>query len=180
MSEPGIVLPRAAAAEQATPLPAILRKRKFFRQNNLAGYGFLAPWLIGFFLFALIPILISLALAFTDFDVLSGNGKFIGLQNFQRMFFQDPRYWKSVSATIKFVGISVPFRLMFALGVAMLLNTKHRGVHWYRAVYYLPSLIGGSVAIAVMWRQVFGYDGLVNAILAGLGIPGTNWLGNPQ
>src|SRR3954462_2579111 len=99
MSEPGIALPRPAAAEQPTPSSAILRKRNPFKRNNLTGYVFLSPWLIGFFLFAFIPMAISLALAFTDYDML-GSPKFIGLQNFQRMFFEDPRYLKAVTATL--------------------------------------------------------------------------------
>jgi multiple sugar transport system permease protein len=70
--------------------------------------------------------------------------------------------------------------LAFALGVAMLLNTKRRGVYWYRAAYYVPSVIGGSVAVAVMWAQIFGREGVANAVVAALGLPPVRWLGNPQ
>ena len=149
------------------------------RRNNAIGYLFISPWLIGFFLFALIPIAMSLWLAFTDYDLLSG-GEFIGLQNFQRMFFQDVRYGRSLAATVKYVALAVPLRLIFALAVAMLLNTKRRGVYWFRAAYYIPSIIGGSVAVAVMWRQLFGTDGVVNAISALFGAEPVSWLGNPD
>lgn len=155
------------------------RPNKDFRENNFAGYLFISPWLIGFFLFALIPIGISLWLAFTDYDIL-GDWKFIGLENFQRMFFKDIRYGHALEATFKYVLTSVPLRLIFALGVAVLLNAKRRGVYWYRAAYYIPSVIGGSVAVAVMWRQIFGRDGFVNGIGLALGLPPVNWLGNPD
>jgi len=96
------------------------------------------------------------------------------------MFFQDIRYGRSLSATFKYVAFSVPLRLIFALAVAMLLNTKRRGVYWFRAAYYIPSIIGGSVAVAVMWRQLFGSQGVINAITALVGFEPVNWLGNPQ
>jgi len=140
------------------------------------GYLFISPWLIGFFLFSLIPIVASLALAFTDYDLLSSDIRFVGLDNFDRMFYHDLRYWKSVRATLNYVAAAVPLRLTFALGVALLLNTKRRGVFFYRAAYYTPSIVGGSVAIAVMWRQIFGTDGLVNGV-TGLDI---RWFGDPR
>jgi multiple sugar transport system permease protein len=178
MSKPVAALPAAAVAEQ--PLTQVSKrpktKNKNFKQNNLAGYLFISPWLIGFFLFGLLPLVISFALAFTDYDVLSG-GEYIGLANFERMFFDDVRYGRSVAATFRYVLVSVPLRLAFALAVAMLLNTKRRGVYWYRAAYYIPSVIGGSVAVAVMWRQLFGREGLVNAVatLARLGASQLVW-----
>src|SRR5690606_29284733 len=89
-------------------------------------------------------------------------------------------YGRSLSATFKYVAFSVPLRLIFALAVAMLLNTKRRGVYWFRAAYYIPSIIGGSVAVAVMWRQLFGSQGVINAITALVGFEPVNWLGNPQ
>ncbi|HHY57156.1 MAG TPA: sugar ABC transporter permease [Chloroflexi bacterium] len=139
------------------------------------GYLFISPWLIAFFAFTLIPIIASLFLAFTNYDVLNPNWKWVGLQNFERMFTRDPRYIKSLQATFYYAFLAIPLRLIFALAVAMLLNTNRRGVAGYRAAYYAPSIIGGSVAVAVMWREIFGSDGLINAIL------GTEvaWLGNP-
>lgn len=154
------------------------RKHRF-GQNNLVGYLFISPWLIAFFLFVLIPMIVSFGLSFTNYNVL-GSWQFTGLENFQRMFFEDRRYWRSVNATVQYVIFAVPLRLIFALAVAMLLNTKRRGVSFYRAAYYAPSVVGGSIAVAVMWRSIFSRDGLMNFLLAGLGIPATNWLGNPS
>jgi multiple sugar transport system permease protein len=152
------------------------RTQYSIKRNNLVGYMFISPWLIGFFVFSLIPILASLVLAFTNYDLLSPDIKFIGLDNFDRMLYHDLRYWKSVRATINYVVAAVPLRLVFALAVAMLLNVKRRGVFLYRAAYYAPSIVGGSVAIAVMWRQIFGTDGLVNAV-TGADI---RWFGDPK
>jgi multiple sugar transport system permease protein len=152
------------------------RTQYSIKRNHLVGYLFISPWLIGFFVFSLIPILASLVLAFTNYDLLSPDIKFIGLDNFDRMFYHDLRYWKSVRATINYVVAAVPLRLTFALAVAMLLNAKRRGVFLYRAAYYAPSIVGGSVAIAVMWRQIFGTDGLVNAV-TGADI---RWFGDPK
>lgn len=147
--------------------------------NHLMGYLFIAPWLIGFFLFTLLPIVISFGLAFTSYDILSPP-QWVGLDNFRQMFFEDRRYWNAVRATFLYVFTAVPLRLMFALAVALLMNQAFQLIGLYRAVYYLPSLMGGSVAVAVMWRQIFGNDGLVNAALAPLGINGPNWLGSPS
>lgn len=163
--------------------PEITRQKKNrdFKLNNFAGYMFISPWLIGFMLFTMVPMVISAFLAFTNFDTLSLQGHFTGLENFQRMFSEDPRYWRSVNATLKYVLFSVPLRLSAALFIAMLLNTGRRGVYIYRAAYYIPSMIGGSVAVAVMWRQLFGTDGLVNAFLLIIGIDDKiRWLGNPD
>jgi multiple sugar transport system permease protein len=156
------------------------RRRAAYRRHNLAGYTFIAPWLICFFAFTLIPMVASLYLAFTDYDILSATPHWVGLRNLQRMFFEDPRYWRSVRATFYYVMIAVPMRLAFALGVAMLLNTYRRGVSVYRAIYYAPSVVGGSVAVAVMWRQIFGTDGLINAVTRLFGIAPVTWLGNPR
>jgi multiple sugar transport system permease protein len=96
------------------------------------------------------------------------------------MFFSDVRYWKSVQATFKYVFAAIPLRLVFALALAMLLNNGRRLISTYRAAYYAPSIIGGSVAVAIMWRQLLGTDGAVNAILALFGIPGKTWIGDPD
>lgn len=149
------------------------------RINTIYGYVFISPWLIGFFVFVLIPMAATLLLGFTDYDLFSAP-HWTGLKNFHRMFFDDPRYWKSVKATLYFAFVAVPLRLTFALFVAMVLNTKHRGLEIYRAVFYMPSVVGTSVAIAVMWRKIFSQDGLVNALLNLIGISvEISWLGNP-
>jgi multiple sugar transport system permease protein len=161
--------------DQAGPRKA----RSRFGQHNLVGYLFISPWLIAFFLFAFIPMAVSLGLSFTDYHILRG-WHYIGLDNFHRMFYEDRRYWRSVSATVKYVVFAVPLRLAFALAVAMLLNTKRRGVSIYRAAYYAPSVVGGSIAVAVMWREIFAREGLANYLMSQLGQPRIWWLGHPD
>ncbi|MEM6428240.1 MAG: sugar ABC transporter permease [Deinococcota bacterium] len=151
------------------------RTRRNAKNNNFVGYLFISPWLVIFLLFTLIPMLASLFLAFTDYDLL-GSWRFVGFENFNRMFRWDFRYLNSVRATLKYVAFAVPLRLVFALLVAMLLNTTHRGLYFYRAAYYAPSIIGGSVAVAVMWREIFGSEGLINTIFRS----DTIWLGDPR
>jgi len=146
--------------------------------SQRAGYLFLLPWLIGFFCLTLGPTLTSLYLSFTDFNLLQPP-RWNGLANYVRMFTTDPRFWGAVQVTITYVVFSVPAKLLFALGIALLLDKGIRGLTVYRAIFYLPSLLGASVAIAVLWRQVFGGDGLVNAALAVFGIAGPSWISNP-
>ncbi|MFN8471163.1 MAG: sugar ABC transporter permease [Anaerolineae bacterium] len=172
-----IVSDEARAAGRATSRSAARPRRR--RNNNLAGYLFISPWLIGFLLLTAVPMLASLYFAFTDYSILSPP-KWVGLANFDQMFFHDPRYWKSVQATFYYVFVAVPLRLAFALAVAMLLNNHRRGVGTFRAAYYAPSIIGGSVAVAVMWRQIFGTQGVINGITAIVGIPAVTWLGDPK
>lgn len=150
------------------------------RRNTIAGYLFISPWLIGFFGLTLVPIIGSLYLSFTSYDIFTAP-QWIGVDNFRRMFFADARYWSSVGATVYFAFFAVPLRLAFALVVALILNTRHRGLGLYRAAYYAPSILGTSVAVAVMWREIFGSRGLVNALLGGVGIQQRiAWLGDPR
>jgi multiple sugar transport system permease protein len=172
-SIPGEELLRVGTGERSVAGRARARAR------NIAGYAFIAPWLIGFLGFTLLPMGASLYLAFTDYDILTPP-RWVGLENFRRMFLQDRRFLQSVSVTLFYVALAVPLRLAFALGLAMLLNTGRRGLSVYRAVYYAPSIVAGSVAVAVMWRQVFGTQGVVNAGLALLGVPRVSWLGDPD
>lgn len=168
----------ASIARQTSSSVSSARKKRAIL-NNLTGYLFISPWLIVFFVFTVIPILASLYLSFTNYDILSAP-VWSGLANYERMFFKDPRYWKAVSSTFFYVFTAIPLRLIFALLIAMLLNNSHRLTPTFRAAFYAPSIIGGSIAVAVMWREVFGKAGLVNFILAFIGIPPTNWLGNPS
>lgn len=148
-------------------------------KRNGAGYLFLAPWLIGFLCLTLGPALASLYLSFTRFDLLTAP-EFIGAQNYVRMATADPKFAASMKVTLLYVALSVPFKLAFALAVAMILNRGMRGLPVYRAIFYLPSLLGTSVAIAVLWRQLFAADGLVNSLLAQIGIIGPSWISNPN
>jgi len=148
--------------------------------NDLSGYLFISPWLVGFIALTLAPLLASLYFSFTNYDILSP-ARWTGLENFKKMFFNDPRYWKSVKATLYYAVFAVPLRLGVALAVAMFLNRKRRGIAAYRALFYAPSIVGDSVAVAVMWRQIFGGEGLINACMRLVGLPGkTLWLADPR
>ncbi|MFI9845231.1 carbohydrate ABC transporter permease [Nonomuraea sp. NPDC051941] len=144
-----------------------------------AAYLFLLPWFAGLLLLTGGPILASLALSFTDFDLLTAPS-FVGLDNYARMLTDDPHFVNAVRVTLIYVVFSVPLSGAFALLVAVLLNRPVRGIGVYRAAYYLPSLLGGSVAVAILWRQIFGADGLINDALSYFGIVGPSWISTPQ
>lgn len=151
---------------------------RFFVRNT-PGYVFLAPWLIGFFCLAAGPILVSFFLSFTKYDMIS-DPRWVGLAQYEYMFFKDKRFVKALQVTFTYVFLAVPARLIFALAVAMILDKGIRNIGFYRAVYYLPSILGSSIAIAILWRQIFDQDGVVNIILKYFGIDGPNWVGNPE
>lgn len=142
-------------------------------------YLFLLPWFIGLIFLAVIPFLYSLFLSFTDFDMFTAP-EWIGLNNYREMLFDDNRFIKSLKVTFIYVFVGVPIELVVALFLAMLMNKGIRGLGIYRAIYYIPYLFGGSVAIAVLWRRVFGVDGLVNQFLGTFGIDGISWIGTPS
>src|SRR5690606_32466070 len=102
-----------------------------------------------------------------------------GLDNIIEMF-GDARFWNSFRVTLIYVFCGVPLQLGLALALALLLDKGMRGLAFYRSIFYLPSLLGGSVAIAILWRQVFGKEGLVNGFLAWFGIDGPGWIGHPD
>jgi multiple sugar transport system permease protein len=144
-------------------------------REDIAGYLFISPWLIGFFAFSIIPILFSFYFSFTDYDILA-SPIFSGLANFRRMV-KDPMFWKAVKVTFHYAFVSVPARLIFAFFVAALFKRAARMIRVYQAAYYLPSLVGGSIAVAVMWRRMFMSDGAVNLFLRSIGINSTiSWI----
>ncbi len=147
--------------------------------DNKAAYLFLLPWLIGLAVITIGPMIASLYLSFTDYSLLAPP-EWIGLKNYERML-NDPRLLNSLKVTFTYVLVSTPLQLALALGIAVLLNRGMRGLAFYRSVFYLPSLMGSSVAIAILWRQIFGTSGLVNQILTSLGVqnpPG--WIADPN
>lgn len=157
-----------------------LKKSVFKSKDNAVGYLLLAPWLAGFVLMWLIPMMISIYYSFTDFNLLN-EPKMIGIENYVRIFTQDETFWQALKVTFIYVLVLVPLRLAFALFVAMLLNKKHKGLGLYRTLYYVPSIIGGSIAVSVVWKQIFGNKGVVMSILAAFGIQqSTSFLGNPK
>ncbi|MFC8151512.1 sugar ABC transporter permease [Bacillus paralicheniformis] len=138
------------------------------RIDNLAGYAFISPFIIGFLCFTVIPMGASLFLSFTSYDLFTAP-KWVGLDNYKAMLTDDEKYWVSLKVTFYYVLAGVPLRLAFALFIAVILNRAEKGVGIYRTLFYLPSIIGGSVAVAIMWRNVFGNDGVINALLFFLG-----------
>ena len=149
------------------------------QQENLYGYLFLLPWFVGMIAITIGPILASLALAFTDYSVLSAP-HWVGLANFVTMLTADPRYLDSVHTTLMYVGISVPLVLVWGLALALVLNQGLKLLPVFRAIFYIPSLLGSSVAVAILWFYMFGKDGLINLALRPLGIDGPSYIGNPS
>lgn len=157
-----------------------MKKKSLTGYHNGLGYALLAPWLIGFLLLHLIPMIVSIYYSFTDFNLLKAPN-FIGLDNYVRMFTQDKTFIQTLKVTFTYVFCLVPLRLAFALGIAMLLNTKHRGSGLYRTFYYIPSIIGGSIAVSIVWKQIFGNKGVIMSLLGVFGIEQrTSLLGNPD
>ena len=165
-----------AAGVERTVTPSVWSR---LWSANGPGYLFLLPWFIGFFGLTVGPIITSFYLSFTNFNLLNPPD-WVGLANYQRIFFADPKFAASMRVTFFFVIFSVPLKLAFALGVALLLNRGMKGLPIYRAVFYLPSLLGASVAIAVLWRQLFQGNGVVNQFLAVFGIQGPSWISHPS
>jgi multiple sugar transport system permease protein len=127
-------------------------------------------------------MLLSLYLSFTNYDILTpwSDVKWVGLDNYQRAFSSDPTFWHSVQVTVTFALIAVPLKLAAALGVALLLHRETRGVGLFRGLFYLPSLLGGSVALAMVWTRMFNADGAFNQLLAIFGIKGEAWVNDPD
>ncbi len=167
------------ASNEAGNAPRAVRKRVKNGANHLAGYIFISPWLIGFLLLTLWPIAQSFYLSFTDYSLLE-DPVWTGTSNYVNIFTNDSTFTKSLSVTFTFVLFSVPLKLLFSLLVAMALNQKLRGMNLYRTAIYFPSLIGGSIAVAALWRNMFGLDGYINQVLAWFGIQGVGWITNPD
>jgi multiple sugar transport system permease protein len=153
--------------------------RIFFNKENVAGVVFTGPFILGFMLFMIVPMGISLYYSFCDYDILSAP-KFVGVSNYINMF-KDETFFKAIKVTFYYALVSVPLRLIFALIVAMILLKNSKATAIYRALYYLPSIIGGSVAVSILWKRMFAIDGVVNKILAIFGMKeGISWLGNTR
>ena len=171
-------------ARAAQPHTGFLRSLGISRlsvsqQDNLYGYLFLLPWFVGMLAITIGPILASLALAFTDYSILSAP-HWVGLANFGTMFTADPRYFSAVRTTLTYVGISVPLVLVWGLLLALVLNQGLKLLPLFRAIFYIPSLLGSSVAVAILWLYIFGKDGLINLALRPFGIQGPSYIGNPS
>lgn len=153
------------------------RKRRK-RSESLAGYAFLSPWLLGFVLLTAGPMIASLYLAFTNYNLFAPP-EWIGLENFTRLF-DDPNYQQAWKVTLTYVVLGTPIKLLAALAVAMLLNNAFSGKGFYRSSFYAPSLIGASVSIAIVWKAMFIDNGIVDQVQQFFGFPAGGWVGDPE
>jgi len=167
----------------ATHIRAMISRRRregaLARRETIAFYLCISPWLLGFVLFVLWPMVASLFISFTRWDLLSP-AKFVGLQNYQKMFTRDPLFWQSLKVTAIYTSAYVPIELVGGLVLALIMNQKLRFVGVFRTIYYLPSVLPG-VAFVVLWMWILHPDvGLVNTLLSYVGIEGPRWLADPD
>jgi multiple sugar transport system permease protein len=160
--------------------PGHAQEKNGKRAGARAGYVFLIPWFAGFALFTLGPMMFSLYLSFTNYSLLSAP-QWVGLANYRRMFTSDPRYLHSLEVTARYVVVSVPLKLAVALAVALVLNRRRRGSGLYRSLFYIPSLLGASVSVALVWRAIFGEGGTLDSVLKAAGVRTSNiWTEDPR
>ncbi|MCZ8178945.1 MAG: sugar ABC transporter permease [Rhizobium sp.] len=146
--------------------------------SRYLGLFYLAPYIVGLLVFTALPFVMSLYLSFTDYNLMSAP-IFTGFDNYIRLFTSDRTFIKSLSVTLFYVFVTVPLELCFALFIAVILNYKLKFINLYRTAFYVPSILGGSIAIAVLWRYMFADVGLINMGLASIGIEPINWFGDP-
>lgn len=154
-----------------------LRRRRGLSklEQGYMGFILILPWLIGFCIFKLYPFVSSLVYSFTDYDLFKGVQNVVGFQNYIDAFTK-PKNVKALQVTFTYAFMTVPLKLIFALFIAYILNFKIKGVGLFRTAYYVPSILGGSVAIAVLWKALFKNDGVINTILVMLGFESINFL----
>ena len=146
--------------------------------NRLLGYGYLTPYIVGLVVFTAVPFLTSLYLSFTRYDLMSAP-EWTGLGNYEKLFTRDRTFMKSLNVTLLYVFLTVPLKLAFALFIAAILNYKLKFINFFRTAFYVPSILGGSIAIAVLWRYLFASEGLVNMALTAVGLSPVDWFGDP-
>ncbi len=144
-------------------------------ENKKIGFLFVLPFVLGVLLFKLFPFVTSFALSFTQYDIIDPP-VWVGMDNYRDLFGDDPLFQKSLGVTLWFAVLAVPMRVGFALMIAHVLNFKLRGINFFRSAFYLPSILGGSIAVAVLWRFIFSKYGLVNLVLVKLGLEPIAWL----
>ena len=153
--------------------------RKKTMKREYQAYLYILPWILGFAILQLYPFVSSFIYYFTDYTV-GAKATFQGLANYKKLFTQDKEFWNSLKVTILFALYTVPGKLIMALAVAMFLNRDLKGINLIRTLYYIPSLFGGSVAVALLWRLMFLDNGVINAILSALHLPVIQWLGDTR
>ncbi len=155
------------------------KRNRMGKRRKSYDFIFVLPWVIGFLCFTLIPYVFSFYISFTKYNMM-GTPDWIGLDNYKEIFTADPYFRTALVVTLKYVIIAVPLKMVFSLLVAVMLNNKLAGSKIYRTIYYIPSLLGSSVAISVVWKAMFRQDGVVNAFLGLFGIQGLEWIGTPS
>ncbi len=148
-------------------------------EHRLMGLLYLAPYIAGLLVFTAIPFAASFYLSFTNYSLI-GEPAFVGLKNYWKLFSADRTFQKSLSVTLFYVFTTVPLKLAFALFIAVILNYKLRFINFFRTAFYIPSILGGSIAVAVLWRYIFSDVGLVNMALQTIGLEPVNWFGDPE
>ncbi|MEN3308392.1 MAG: pectin-derived oligosaccharide transport system permease protein [Micromonosporaceae bacterium] len=155
-----------------------MRKRRYGERPGIA-YLFLSPWAAGALLLTVGPMLASLYLSFTDYDLFT-TPRWIGLDNYRRLFADDPRFLAAIWVTVRYVVLSTPLKLAAALAVALLLDRASRAQGLYRSAFYAPSLLGASVAVALVWRVIFDSGGVVDQSLSTVGVHTGGWVSSPR
>jgi oligogalacturonide transport system permease protein len=167
------------AKKSKTAIAVPIQKRGFKKiLQDYTGLFFILPWLIGFIVFKLYPFGSSLVYSFTDYHLFNGIKEY-GIMNYVEIF-TDDKIMKAFKVTFKYAFLTVPLKLTAALFIAYILNFKIKGVNFYRTAYYIPSILGGSIAIAVLWKALFRNEGLINTLLGYFGVTGPNWLSDPN
>lgn len=164
-------------ANPTTPRSGWLRRWK--KRETWLFYLCISPWLIGFFIWTAGPMIYSFYLSLTTWDLFTAP-QWVGLYNYQDLFTDNPDFWQSLKVTAIYSFVSVPLSLVVALALALLLNSKVRGIAFFRTIFYLPSVLP-AIAVAVLWIWVFNPSyGILNILLALVGIEGPKWLGDPN
>ncbi len=168
-----------ASSKTAVPAAARPKKKAKYTKRDYEAFLYLIPWLLGLFILQLYPFISSFIYSFCDYSV-GGAMKFIGLDNYQQLFVKDRYFWTSLRVTLLFGLYVVPGKVILALIIAMFLNRDIKGINLIRTLYYIPSLFGGSVAIATLWRLLFMDNGVINAMLSFFGINNVHFLGDTK
>ena len=157
---------------------AVARHKRVRIIGKLTPYLFISPWIVGLLLFTIGPLVFSLVMSFFDWPVTSAP-KFVGLENYMKMFTNDPQFYKSLAITLKFAVLYVPLSLITSLILAMLISQPVKGVKIFRTIFYLPAVVSG-VAVSIIWGWIFNSKyGILNYALSLLGIEGPKWLIDP-
>ena len=148
-------------------------------KRGYKAYLYLLPWLIGLVVLQLYPFIASLIYSFTDYNAF-GKMNFVFLDNYIKLFTKDKEFYKSLGVTLKYTLLTVPGKIILSLAVAVMLNKARKGIGIMRTIFYLPSLFGGSIAVAILWKLIFMDNGLINSMIGVFGIAPVSWLGNPN